>query len=86
MALGVRPVWAASSVAVRLTCVEYSSEITSRRAAWASARIALGSVISTFFSGRALRLAASGAAGAGSGVSAFTPPFYRPSGGSERNA
>ena len=54
MALGVRPVWAASSVAVRLTWVEYSSEMTSSRAAWASARIAFGSVISTFFSGRAL--------------------------------
>ena len=51
MALGVRPVWAASSVAVRLTCVEYSSEMTSSRAAWAKARMALGSVISTLLPG-----------------------------------
>ena len=76
MALGVRPVCAASSVAVRLTWVEYSSEMTSSRAAWASARIAFGSVISTFFSGRCRRLAAGGTGGSAVGVSAFTPPVY----------
>ena len=76
MALGVSPVCAASSVAVRLTWVEYSSEMTSSRAAWAKARIAFGSVISTCFSGRCRRLAAGGAVDSAVGVSAFTPPVY----------
>ena len=74
MALGVRPVCAASSVAVRLTWVEYSSEITSSRAAWARARMALGSVISTFCSGRGLRLPAGASAESAGGFSVFTHP------------